>query len=423
MIFRWTTALLAGLLLLAACGGGVDRTKAQLRLVNVSTGYARLDLAVHGQQRQSGVAYAANAGYVEVDPGEADSVITSTGSSTTLLSFTPSVSKNRYYSIVSYGAAGALGQVLIDENVGQPDSGKALLTVLNAAADAGAVDVYLTGSADALASSVPVQSAAAVGSAGTALTVNSGSYRLRITAAGSKTDVRLDLPAFALASRQVATLVLTSGAGGVMVNALLLAQQGDITRLDGTQARVRVAAGVAGGGAVTASVASTVLLNSVGSPAVGLYTLVAAGSQAVAVAVNGTALAASTMTLAAGADYTLLVYGPLAAPLPAWIADDNRAPTDTSQARLRLVNGVASLATPLAMTIDFVPLPDTAAPGLASGYTLTPATTTGQISVTAAGLSTPLFSAGSQTLVAGGTYSLFVLGAPGSVVGVLRKDR
>ena len=103
------------------------------------------------------------------------------------------------------------------------------------------------------------------------------------------------------------TLVLTPGRGGVLMNALLLVQQGGITRRDTSQARVRVAAGVADGGAVSASIGGTVLMGSVGSPAVGLYSLLPAGTQPVVLAVNGTPLAAPPVTLAAGADYTLLM--------------------------------------------------------------------------------------------------------------------
>ena len=135
------------------------------------------------------------------------------------------------------------------------------------------------------------------------------SWRLRVTAAGSKTDLRLDLPALVLDSKQVATLVLTPARGGVLMNTLLLTQRAGIARQDTALARVRVAAGVADSGAVSATVGGQVLMASVGSPAVGLYALLPAGTQPVALAVNGTPLAAAAVTLAAGADYTLLVRG------------------------------------------------------------------------------------------------------------------
>ena len=423
MTSRWLTALALAALLLAACGGGTDRTKAQLRLVNASDAYAALDLRVEDQVRQGGVSYGAGAGYVEVDTGEADSAITRSGSATALLSFTPALSRGKYYTVLAYGAEGALRQMLIDDNVAAPDNGRALLRVVNAAPDAGALDIYLTGADEPLASAVPVQAGAAFGVEGSLLTVNSATWRLRVTAAGSKTDLRLDLGALALPSREVATLVLTPGRGGVLMNTLLLAQRGGIARQDTALARVRVAAGVADSGAVSATVGGHVLMASVGSPAVGLYALLPAGNQPLALAVNGTPLAAAVVTLAAGADYTLLMRGTAAAAQASWIEDDNRRPADSGHARLRLVNGVTELAAPLSMTADFVPVADGVPAGAASAYASLEATTTAQLSVTAAGLAAPLFGAVEQRLDAGAVYTVFVVGAPGAAVGILRKDR
>jgi hypothetical protein len=143
----------------------------------------------------------------------------------------------------------------------------------------------------------------------------------------------------------------------------------------------------------------------------------------VTLAVNGVPLAAASVTLAAGADYTLLVRGTALAPQASWIEDDNRRSADSGSARLRLVNGVADLAVPLSMTADFVPVADGVAPGAASAYSSLTATLTAQLSVTAAGLPAPLFSAVDQPLGAGAVYSVFVVGSSAAPVGILRKDR
>lgn len=421
-MLRWMAALACAALLAAACGGGTDKTKAQLRLVNASSGYTTLQLNVDGSLLQGGVTYGGNAGYSGADPGK-PSTITQPASAAALLSFTPSTNKGSYYTVLAYGAQGALAQVVLDDNQGQPATDKSLLRIVNTAADAGSLDIYLTGSSDSLASSVALQSGASAGAVGPWLTVNTGTWRLRITAAGSKTDLRLDLPALVLSSKQIVTLVLSTGRGGALVNALLLNQQGDISRQDSTQARVRVAAGVAQSGAVSAALGGSALLGSTNSPVVGIYAVVSAGSQAVSVSVNGTALAPSTTTLAAGADYTLLVHGTPAAPLASWIEDDNRQPSDSSQAKLRLVNGVSGLAVPLALTSDLVPVASNVAAGAGSAYAMVAPSTTAALTVTAAGQSAPVFSATTQILVAGANYSLFVLGDAANLVGTLRRDR
>lgn len=423
-MLHWIAALVTAALLLSACAGdGEDRTKAQVRLVNASSGYAELELNIDGQLRQGAVTYGTTASYIEVDPKKTASTLTRPGSATALLSFTPALSKGKHATLLAYGAQGALKQLQLDEDTGAPDTGKTQLRVVNAAPDAGALDVYITGADDLLPASIPVQSGAAVGVVGGWFTVNSATWRLRITAAGSKSDLRLDLPALVATSKQVVTLVLTPGRGGVLVSALLLQQQGDIVRQDTTQARVRVAAGVTAGGAVTAAVAGTTLLTNTASPVVGLYALVPSGNQNVVVTVDGATLPTTSTTLLPGADYTLLVHGTQASSLVSWIEDDNRLPADTSQARLRLVNGIAVLAAPLAMTADLVPVANSVLAGSGSAYAAVAATTTADLSVTASGVAAPLFTAVDQNLLPGATYTVFVLGAADAAAGTLRKDR
>lgn len=427
MAINWKTAVAITACLLAACGGGADRTKAQVRLVNASSGYAQLDLRVDDQLRQGAVAYGAAEGYVEVEPSKAASTISSVGSATPLISFTPAVSEKKYYTLLAYGAAGALRQQPLDDNAGAPDTGRALLRVFNAASDAGGLDIYLTGTGDALDTAVAIHSGAAFGTLGAWITVNSANWRLRATAAGSKTDVRLDVPVLSLPSKQLATLVLTPGAGGVLVNALVLVQQGAITRQDSQQARVRLAAVVADSGTVGAQVGTTTMAAGNGSPSLGDYLLLPAGVSAVAVTVNGQAVAAPSFTLVPGHDYTLMVHGPLVAARVSWIEDDNRLPSDVSRAKLRLINGVSDSTAPLAMTLDFASVASAVAVGTASPYASVAPTsgggTDGRLLVTATGVTTPVFTATDQILRASANYSVLLVGRQAPPTGIVRRDR
>jgi hypothetical protein len=264
---------------------------------------------------------------------------------------------------------------------------------------------------------------AEVGAVGAYLTVDAATWRLRITAAGDREDLRLDLPDIVLASRQKATVVITSGAGGVLVNALLVTQRGAIDVLAGAQARVRVAAAVTDSGAVAATVNGVTLMNGTGAPAVGRYLLVPAGDAVGTAGVDGQAVALPAATLAAGTDHTLMVWGPAGAATASWIEDDNRSPSVSGRAKLRLVHGVAGLATPLALTVDFTPVADDVAGGSASAPALTPATTLATLTVTSPGLGAPLFTAVEQRLEADAVYTLFVVGAEVAPTGILRKDR
>lgn len=419
---RLFTLLLA--LLLAACGGGEDRSKAQLRLLNASSAYDALDLVVDDQRLQTSVAYGQTASYVEIDPEETATEVTRPGSSTALASTRPTVREGDRYTLVAYGGEGSLRTVLLDDNADDPDSGKARVRVLNAAPDAGHLDVYLTAAGASLDDAQALQADAAAGTVTASTEVEAATWRLRITGAGDRTDLRLDLSGIVLASRQTVTLVVTPGSGGVLVNVLVVTQRGAITALAGASARVRAVAGVTDSGAVAATVNGTVLMNGTGAPAVGRYVLVSAGAATATVSVNGTPVTVPAATLAAGSDHTLLVWGDAAAPSAAWLADDNRPPSVATRAKLRLVHGVADLAaTTLAMTLDFEPVADGVAGGSASPAALVTPTADGALSVTAVGRPSVLWGDGEVVLAAGSVYSLFVVGASSAPTGILRRDR
>lgn len=410
---------------LAACGGGADRSKANVRFVNASSGYAALDVRVDDERRFASVAYGQGEAYLELDPDsdKIDTVVTRPGSTTPLVSLTPAVSKRDYYTLLAWGAEGALKVAQLDDNAAEPDSGKTRLRVFNAASDAGTLDVYLTADTDPLADAVAQQAGAAVGSATSFATLNAGTWRLRVTGAGAKSDLRLDVGGLSLGSRQIVTLVLTPGSGGVLVNALMLVQEGTVTARANTQARVRVAAGVPDSGAVTALVAGQTLMNGVGAPAIGAYALVPAGDQLVSVSVSGTALASSTVTLAAGSDHTLLVHSPAGTPVASWIADDNRLPAASGKAKLRLVHGMAGSVGSLALTADGLPVAGNLAVGEASAFTELPAAASIDMVVTASGAVLPVATLVDRSLSSAGVYTVFVMGAPAAVTALLRQDR
>jgi hypothetical protein len=328
------------------------------------------------------------------------------------------------YTVVVYGAAGALRSAQLVDDDSRPSSDKARVRALNAAPDAGALDVYLTGSAENLDDATPIAAGLAVGAAGSASELARGGWRLRVTAAGDTTDLRLDIPTLTLGDRQIVTIVITPGGGGVLVNALVLDQGGTVVVLNNPSARVRAIAAVAGRPVVNVTAGTTALAVGLEAPSIGNYVLVPAGSLPLAVQVAGTTVGAANLDAQAGADITLLVHGESAAAAQTLaITDDNRPPTASGDAKLRLVHGVAGIASTLTLKVDLRTVAPQVPYASASAYASLAATTTARIEVTSPAFAQPLALPAPAELNADAVYTVFAIGGPIDRDAVLIKDR
>jgi hypothetical protein len=422
-----TLVALVGSSLLAACGGGggSSSSNAQMRLINASVGYSSLDFTIGTTKTNTGVAYAAAGSYADVSTGATASQVQTNGTGTTLASITPTLTGGSKYSVIAYGWSGALRTTLLQEEEAVPTTaGTSKLLVLNLAADAGALDVYLTGATDSLDTASPTASAVNGGSSSGYVSLNSGTFRVRVTGAGNRTDVRLDIPAISLEALKVHSLVITPTQGGVLVNGIFMQQQGNPTNYATTTARARVVAAVGSNATVAATTAGKTLLQSSVAPTIGEYQALPAGSSAINVAVNGTAMPVANVPLVAGGDYTLMVYGDAATPQLIVLNDDNRLPTTAGTAKMRLVNGMATSAAGLTMTLDFSAIASNILPGSVSSVLSVPASSSSQLSVTSPISADPVYSVTNLTVLQGGVYTVFVMGGgTAKVQGALRRER
>ncbi|MBB3283776.1 MULTISPECIES: DUF4397 domain-containing protein [unclassified Roseateles] len=421
----WAWGLsVAAATLLTACGGGGDSSTAQMRLLNASIGYAALDMSVDSTTVNSAVAYAGVGSYADVKTSATGTEIQSNSVGSTLASSTPTLAAGSHYAMIAYGSAGSLQTTLLQEDQEAPASGKSKLLVLNLAPDAGSMDVYVTGADETLDTASTVAAGIAAGSGSGYVSLNSGTFRVRLTAAGSKSDVRLDIPSITLPSAGVSTLVLTGSAGGVLVNGIQLIQQGATTNFPNTTARARLVAAVGGSALVSGSVGQTALMPTSVAPTIGDYTTLTAGAADLSVYVNGQLMSFAKPTLVAGNDYTLMVWGPAASPQLAVLTDDNRLPTSpTTTAKIRLVNGVASAATGLTLNVDYSALASNVVAGTASTAQTTPASTSALLTVTSPSSTTPVYSLSDLGITAGYVYTVFVMGDNTAMVGSLRRER
>lgn len=436
-VLKALAAVLPLALFLGACniddikGGGDDKNKASLRLLNLSPGYQSLDLyandgAGSDELKLQAVGYNAMSDYASFADATYSLKLRRAGVSSTLLTLSSArLVEDSHTVLVAYGSNGHFGSVVFNEDASDAGSGESKIILVNTG-EAGSLDLYLTEASVALEDATPQFSSVAHGSAASAVIVDSGAYRLRVTGAGDPADVRLDLSSVAFSEKKVTAILLSATQGGVLVNAVMLPQQGDPTILNNSKARIRGAVGIANGNSVTAKVGSVSLLSNAGVGVVGSrYSQVEAGAATVSVAVDGTALSVPAATLSAGGDYTLLVWSNAATGAQTTlISDDNRLPVTSGKAKVRIINGVSGLKVPITLSVDYSPLIEGIAPGTASPFVEVDGGLEYQLDISNGDTGVNLFTRTGTSMQTGSVYTLFMHGGGATAVGAtLRKDR
>jgi hypothetical protein len=373
-------------LMLAGCGGN-GTGSAPVRLVNASVGYPVLGFMVESTQATTAdVPYGATSPYENVQAGSVGLTLTVAGASATSAQVR-TINKDQRYSLVAYGFQNELKPVLIAESTIVPDAGKANVNVLNTSVDIGAVDVYLSATKDLSVSTLIASSIVGVSQSGFA-GVLAGSYFVTVVGANSIakniSDVRFQTPAaITLTALQVLTIILTPGASGVLANAIMLTQgtTGTAVSYLNSTARLRAVTAVAGlsSSVVGANTTGPVtLLASSSTPQYSNYFVVNTGA-APTVLVGGanvpvlmdSATGPVAAVLAAGGDYTLMVYlDGSNAPTAKIIEDNNTAPVTSSGVKFRLINLAANnQGLQLSMSVNSVSIASNVPYGTASAYT------------------------------------------------------
>lgn len=374
--FRWWPAigLAAAVVALAGCGGGGNdsSSNASLRVVNATLTHPSLDLLINGTSAVAATALDTVSTSASPGSGSVTLQLNDAGVTTALTTSVPTLTGGNHYTLVAYESGGAVKTAILNEDNALPASGSSQIRVYNAALDAGKIDVYITTPTVDLATvSTPTATftSTTANSSSALLTYSPGTYRVRITKAGDKSDLRADIPSVVVASQQIATVVLTPAAGGALINGATLLQQGAYAPARNTNARVRLAAAVSGGATIAATASNGAVIDA-GSvaPAFGFGYVLVPATSTLTVTVNGTPVTVSAGALKAGADSTLLVYGDPGSATAKLLDDDNRLPTDATTTKLRLINGVTGSTGTLTLTANTAPVGAGIAAGTASGY-------------------------------------------------------
>ena len=384
-------------LMLAGCGGSGSGS-APVRLVNASVGYETgLGFMVESTQATtSDVAYGAVSPFETVEAGSVDVTLNQGGSSVTSAQ-TRTIGKGTRYSLVAYGKVNELKSVLITESTTTPDTGKANINVLNVSTDIGAVDVYLSSTLTSPYVNQIDSNRSGV-SQGSFTPMVPGDYYITVvgylSVAKNLNDIRFQSTTkYTLVDQKTYTIILTPGASGVLANAIVLQQDNGGTSTSFTNSTSRVRAVTATGGlSVTVQGSSTtsgttsavnILSSATGASAqYSEYKVVNTGT-APTVVVGGTTLTvhssdwdgvtatASIASLAAGGDYTLLIYvDSNGNPVAKAVEDDNTSPASSSGAKFRLINLAYNNPTSvLSMSVNSLSAASSIAFATASDYT------------------------------------------------------
>ena len=83
---------------------------------------------------------------------------------------------------------------------------------------------------------------------------------------------------------------------------------------------------------------------------------------------NGVAVTVPNQTLTAGGEYTLLVWSNADGTQTTLISDDNRLPSSSSKAKVRIMNGLSALSVPVTLFVNFFPQLENIPLGQASAF-------------------------------------------------------
>ena len=418
---------------LASCGGSDEKKgdDPQIRLLNLSAGYSSLDMMTNldsdedddDETQAESVALGTVSEFVTLDPDDYTIKLRRSGSGSVLRSFAgEELVEDTINAYVAFGEVGQFGALRIDESLDPADAGENRLHVANVSA-AGGLDIYLTDANTDLDDTTPVLSG--VTAQLNTVIADSGTFRLRAVASGDTSDVRLDIPDFQLVDKGVGTLILTSTQGGMLANGVFLPQQGQPTAFTNTRARVRGAVALPNGAAATIQLnGQTILTSATAGVIASRYSLFDSGSLPVNLTVNGAAVTVPNVTLTAGADYTLMVWSNNEGPQASLIVDDNRLPAGGSgMTKLRLLNGMSTLAAPITMSVDFSPVIEGVLLGQVSDEEEITAGSDRQFDVSNTSTAAPVLSRSAITLQGNSVYTFFMTDNGATPIGVLRKDR
>jgi hypothetical protein len=416
---------------LASCGskggGGGD---AKIRIVNVIPDAAAVSVQLDTDPPLvTGLAFGALTQYLSTGGGSREFKVSANNGTSFAIDQTLSVGGGSSYTYIVYNpVASAAGALIFESSLATPNSGMFNFRVINVAAGIGTVDVYLTPAGTDLASTSPNIANAAIGQASSFVGVNAGTYELRITAAGTK-DVIYDTPVQTFVNQSsYEAVIFTKGSARLASVAMLnLDENGTGQFNDNLLAEFKVANASQAGSPLNVLVDNSIVLSNIPFAGISNYVTTTAASHTFAIqatATPGANLLVLVANLAAATDTSLALSGPAGGLVPL-VLNDNNLPPPALRGRVRFVNVSPNLGA-LDVYVNFGKQISGLANNAGSSYIeVTADATIGtayEFDFNLAGTTTPVLKLPAVTIIAGHTYTVYVMGPSNAPQGVVAKD-
>jgi len=366
--------------------------------------------------------------YMSVSGGSQDFMVSANGGQSFAINETLNMGSGSYTYVVYGPIVSAAGFLINENNIQTPNSGEFNFRVINVAAGIGPVDVYLTPLGTDINATSPTVSNVGLGAISQFVSPNAGTLEMRATATGTKNIIYDTAVQTFTNGDSYEAVVFTKGSARLVSMALLDEDStGTGQVLDNLLADFKVVNASTAGTALNVLVNNVIALSNIPYQGVSGYVNTPAGSTTFSVqatATPGANLLTLVATLESATDTSLVFSGPPGGLIPL-VLNDNNLPPPALNARVRFVNASPGLG-PIDVYINFSKSTAALVENSASLYINETADATigtaYEFDFNIAGTTTPVLKMPGVVIIAGHTYTVYVVGPANAPQGVVSQD-
>jgi hypothetical protein len=426
---RALTVLLCTLAFALASCGKSSSNSANLRIVNVIPDAPAVSVQLGtNPPLVTGLLFQQLTQYLNAPSGSQDFMVSANGGSSFAINQTLNLGTGNFTYIVYGPVVSATGLLLNENNLPNLNSGQFNFRVINVAAGIGPVDVYLTPLGTDLNTTSPTVADVGFGAISAFIAINTGTLEVRATATGTKNVIYDTVPQVFANGDSYEAVVFTKGSARLVSVAMLNDDNAGTGQVNNNLlAEFKVLNASTAGTALNVLVNGSIALSNIPYQGVSNYVTTPAGSSTFTVqatATPGANLLTLVATLASATDTSLVFSGPTGGLVPL-VLNDNNLPPPALNARVRFVNASPGLG-PIDVYVNFSNTIPNLAQNSGSIYVNETADSTigtaYEFDFNVAGTTTPVLKLPGVVIIAGHTYTVYVVGPSNAPQGVVSQD-